>query len=87
MTFAYIQAGLDHDDGYAFEPVQHLDEFDRWLAAHDEQVRAEERERIVALLDERAAIAAQAEPWDQYAEGEWSGIEIAAGIARVAGAW
>lgn len=28
-------------------------EFDRWLAAHDEQVRADERERIAQAIEKR----------------------------------
>lgn len=45
------------------------DEFDRWLAAHDEAVRAEERERI-------ARIAKSVSP----RQGAWVGEDIAARI-------
>lgn len=33
QTFAYVQAGLDDDDGYPFVMHVHVEEFDRWLAA------------------------------------------------------
>ena len=32
QTFAYVQAGLDDDDGYPFVTHIHVEEFDRWLA-------------------------------------------------------
>lgn len=32
QTFAYIQAGLDDDDGYPFVMHVHVEVFDRWLA-------------------------------------------------------
>lgn len=37
QTFAYVRAGLDHDDGYPFVMEFHVEAFDRWLA----QVKAE----------------------------------------------
>jgi len=32
QTFAYVQAGLDHDDGYPFVMDIPVANFDRWLA-------------------------------------------------------
>lgn len=32
QTFAYVQAGLDDDDGYPFVTHIHVETFDRWLA-------------------------------------------------------
>lgn len=33
QTFAYVRAGLDHDDGYPFVMEFHVEAFDRWLAS------------------------------------------------------
>ncbi len=51
VTTAEIRAG------YVGEPGHWMDErvgeeFDRWLAAHDAEVRATERERIIADMED-----------------------------------
>lgn len=38
QTFAYVRAGLDHDDGYPFVMEFHVEAFDRWLAQVKAQV-------------------------------------------------
>lgn len=40
QTFAYIQAGLDDDDGYPFVMHVHVEAFDRWLASVERAVAA-----------------------------------------------
>lgn len=40
QTFAYIQGGLDHDDGHEPFTQVHLEEFDRFLEATKARARA-----------------------------------------------
>lgn len=47
QTFAYVQAGLDHDDGYPFVMDIHVTEFDRWLAEVKAEERRLEREHLI----------------------------------------
>ena len=43
QTFAYVQAGLDDDEGYPFVMEFHLEAFDRWLEQHDIELMKEAR--------------------------------------------
>ena len=53
-------------------------EFDTWLAAHDEAIRAEERERIATAIE-------AVDPIEWALAGERAGTDAAA-IARAGGA-
>ena len=62
---------ITHDEGTDY----HRAEFDRWLASHDESVRAAERERIARDIEAEAVVV------DEHGNrGLW--IEDALGIVR-----
>ena len=99
-TTEQVRDGYRYDAEYEYhnplstEHVRLGRAFDRWLAAHDAQVRAEERERIAqAIVDELARTTATARPEAcEYAdegychtEAREQALEDAARIARASG--
>lgn len=75
QTFAYVQAGLDDDDGYPFVMHVHIEAFDCWLAEVERAAAekalteaADERERLHGLPNKTADwLRARAEA---YTEGK-----------------
>lgn len=74
QTFAYVRAGLDHDDGYPFVMEFHVEAFDRWLAEHDREAKAEAWEEAMAHATKTCRREGEYVTWDYdsnpYQQGE-----------------
>jgi hypothetical protein len=72
QTFAYVQAGLDDDEGYPFVMHVHVAEFDRWLASvKADAYRTGYNKATADIVDEDRSRKAKADAWDEGCDVGW----------------